>query len=292
MEQVMTKIKDMVEEKLGAGYSVSVREQTKNNGAVCHGLMIAEGDAPAICPVIYVDGYLAEIKESRMTEREAADAVVSDYRSDAVRPSLGAELFRIDKQSVLDRVVYRLVNAEMNSARLSELPHRDFLDLSAEYRVVMELKGAGPASALVSRRMCKSLGIAESELDAAARLNTAKAGFVAKPMSEIIEELTGHPVSDYDEPNMAVYTNEGRSFGSTVMLYPDEFKAFAEKTGGDLFILPSSVHEVIAIPADAMQKNELRDLVGAVNKNEVTEEEVLSENVYRYSLKTGAIMIA
>lgn len=290
MEQAMNAVRDIVEKKLGSGYTVSVREQTKNNGVLRHGLVVADSANPTVCPVMYIDEYLDEIRAGRMQPSEVADAVLIKYRAGSMFQPAGAESFRIDnKQQILSRVVYRLVNTEMNFAELAEVPHRDFLDLSVEYRMLFDF---WRASAKVSWKMCDALGITESELDAAAEVNTAQYGFDATPMPELFAELTGGSPCETGPIPMTVYTNEERVFGASVMLYPDEFRAFAEKVREDLYILPSSVHEVLAIPVSPMTKDDLRRMVGEINRDVVDAEEVLSQNIYRYSLETGKITIA
>ena len=88
-----------------------------------------------------------------------------------------------------------------------------------------------------------------------------------------------------------INTNSRRLYGAAVMDYPEYFESLSEKTGGDLYILPSSIHEVIAVPEKFMEPDALREMVMEVNASELDREEFLSDNVYRYSRKTGEIMI-
>ena len=57
----------------------------------------------------------------------------------------------------------------------------------------------------------------------------------------------------------------------------------AETLGGDFFVLPSSVHEVLLIPDDgSMELSYLEQMVRDVNQQEVAPEERLSDNVFHY----------
>ena len=76
------------------------------------------------------------------------------------------------------------------------------------------------------------------------------------------------------------------------MLFPDEIKKLAMQLGSDLYILPSSVHEIIALPAVMGDPAELARLVKEVNRDCVCPEERLSDHVYRYCLESGQIQIA
>ena len=76
------------------------------------------------------------------------------------------------------------------------------------------------------------------------------------------------------------------------MLYPDELKLFAEKTGSDLFVLPSSVHEVILIPEKSnLNPQSFLDIVAEINHSQVPEEEVLADSVFFYNKKEDALYL-
>ena len=57
MEQVLREMENFVAQKLRAGYTVTRKVQTKNNGVVLQGFMITKADAPTISPVLYVNEY-------------------------------------------------------------------------------------------------------------------------------------------------------------------------------------------------------------------------------------------
>ena len=82
---------------------------------------------------------------------------------------------------------------------------------------------------------------------------------------------------------MFVATNIKKVNGAGVILYDGLLRTFAEKIGGDFYILPSSVHEVIFVPANGdMDARYLIQMVKEVNATEVAPDEVLSDNVYMY----------
>lgn len=65
---------------------------------------------------------------------------------------------------------------------------------------------------------------------------------------------------------------------------------FADRVGSDVFILPSSIHETLLIPANAdMDTEYLRDMVRTVNRTKVAPDEILSDNVYYYSRLTDRV---
>ena len=61
----------------------------------------------------------------------------------------------------------------------------------------------------------------------------------------------------------------------------------------DLFILPSSIHEVILVPArTGICKRELDQMVKEVNQEAVDPEEILSDHAYYYHRKEDQIRMA
>ena len=76
------------------------------------------------------------------------------------------------------------------------------------------------------------------------------------------------------------------------MLYEGYFDRLAQEAGSDLYILPSSIHEVLAVEADGLNPEELKAMVKMINDTEVPEDEVLSETVYRYRRGTHQLEAA
>ena len=92
---------------------------------------------------------------------------------------------------------------------------------------------------------------------------------------------------------MYVCSNSQKVNGAGVILYKDLLKQFAEKTGSDFYILPSSIHETLLVPvSDQMEVEALRSMVREVNATQVAPEEVLSDNVYIYRREDDKISLA
>ena len=66
----------------------------------------------------------------------------------------------------------------------------------------------------------------------------------------------------------------------------------AEELDEDICILPSSIHECLIMPVnDETDFAELRRIVKKVNDTEVSETEILSYNIYRFSRVRGVMSI-
>ena len=69
------------------------------------------------------------------------------------------------------------------------------------------------------------------------------------------------------------------------MLYGEYFEELAGKLKSDLYIIPSSIHEVIAVPATGLSPDGIIKMVSEVNENEVDDEEILGYSIYKYDLE-------
>lgn len=186
----------------------------------------------------------------------------------------------LTKEEILGTVTYRMMNKDANAGLLSGMPHICILDLAAVYYCILSQEDGFHSGAFITWECCGHFGIGKEELDAAARRNTEAAGFFSLRLSSVL----GIQEDCFPE-FMYFLTNREKLYGASVILYPDYFRKLAEKMGTDLYVLPSSIHEVIAVTVSGMDPSSLQDIVKEVNGmvGVIREDEVLSNNVYRYS---------
>lgn len=91
-----------------------------------------------------------------------------------------------------------------------------------------------------------------------------------------------------DGPALHVLTNRRGIYGASCMLYRDIIKDFADQEETDVIILPSSIHEVLLFPDHLMFDHAfLCRTVQEINREDVSEEDVLSDRIYIFSRKQG-----
>jgi hypothetical protein len=74
------------------------------------------------------------------------------------------------------------------------------------------------------------------------------------------------------------------------MFYEGVLRSFSERLGSDIYILPSSVHELILVPEDqTMDPVQLKALIAEVNDTQVAGEEILSYSLYEYRRDPGVV---
>jgi len=113
-------------------------------------------------------------------------------------------------------------------------------------------------------------------------------------MSEVMAEMMGVDEAemlgiipmDPEDEQMFVASVPDKVHGAGVLAYQDFMDKAAERAGGDFFILPSSIHELLIVPDNGMMKlKELESMVRSVNKNQVAPQDKLTDSVYHYDSK-------
>ncbi len=120
---------------------------------------------------------------------------------------------------------------------------------------------------------------------------------VIQTMAETLLEMMGPEAKDMipvlpDDP-LFVATVPDKIQGAGVLAYQDFMEQAAERVGGDFFILPSSIHEILLVRDDGtFDINHLEDMVKQVNETEVAPEDLLTDSVYHYDSKEKIFELA
>ena len=185
-----------------------------------------------------------------------------------------------DYAKMKDRLTMQVVPVWPNREMLENIPHRTVEDMAVVYRV--ELDGDS-ATALVTNRLLGQYGVSPDQLHADAVWSQLAAHPpVLRNMAEVMAEMSGGML-DLPESPLWVATTEDGVNGASVTQLPGFLAEAAERLGGDYFVLPSSVHEVLFIRDDgSFTREELEDMVRRVNATEVSEADYLSDSVYHY----------
>lgn len=193
-----------------------------------------------------------------------------------------------DYESMKDTLIVQVIPTEVNKAMLQDIPHKDIEDMSIVYRMQMDKRDDGVSSVLVTNAMLDNYGVTPEQL----HQDAMEATVINNPatfrsMQEVLAELMGMPEEflpqDAGVPTMYVASVEGSVNGAGVIAYPDFMDQVADQIGGDFFVLPSSVHEVLVLPDDGnMDRHDLENMVREVNSTEVDPKDQLSDNVYHY----------
>ena len=199
-----------------------------------------------------------------------------------------------------EKLSVEVISAEVNEELLAKVPHDRIEDLAVVYRFIMESNEDGRASILVNNDLIERMGVTHEQLRADALENSPEIRpVVIQGMNEVMKEMMGPEayemfgIPDDTEEMMFIATVPDKNSGAGVLAYQDFMDQAAEKIGGDFFILPSSIHEILLVPDDGQKgADELKAMVMDVNATQVSPEERLSDNVYHYDSKEHIFELA
>lgn len=205
------------------------------------------------------------------------------------------------EQEVLKKIAkkslfVKLVNTERNESLVEQCISKKFLDLSAVVRVVLKMDKEGMSSMVLSKGAAEILGMTEEEIYAAALANTLRL-FPPKLMNlgRYVEMSIGAelPLGE-DEVTTYILTNQKEVDGAVYFMSPEVVGAIAEALEDDLYILPSSVNEVLLVRASELEDgvDKLKEMVRDVNETIVSEKDILSYSVYHYDKENGITIAA
>jgi len=282
---------------------VSLHVVTKNNNLKLTGLTIRTGGSNVV-PTIYLEGFY-EKYESGVEFNDILKKIAEARLEHEVKESFDIGQIT-DFEQCKDKIRPRLIGAEWNKELLKECPHILIEDLAVIFSIELGTNGDRSMSATVRNEMIDTWKMTADELYKVAvqnlsdfeegtfvSINEIVAGMM---LPELLEEYDGDREAAEqmlqflipDEVSMYVLSNKTQIYGASIILNARMMETVIEKLGNDFYVLPSSVHECLVVPADKkFDASDLTRMVREVNATEVLPEERLSNRVYRYTVSEG-----
>ena len=327
-DEFKEKIMEAVRNRITAD-NITIRKVSRNNGVFYNGLYICTGEK--IEPIVNLDEYYEKYL-SYGDLHEIADEIRDEFYSRSMnipkgmyREIKGYENYEKAKESLY----ITLVGAEKN--RNPSIIQREFLDLLIIPKLLVKSgSGKGVSSIKIRRDFLKMWNVTEEQLLKDAYSNSEKLrpanvksmremmyedfcssvvkGAANDPDSEnmipeelepalerALEEVTGGKFSIV--PQMYVITNDLKTNGASVVLYDGILEELADRLDSDLLILPSSIHECLAVALNDYE-SDMPECAGQMVK-EVNEDstlldktEILSDHAYVFVRNTGKLQCA
>ena len=272
----------------GEGGNITINHVIKNNGWGRGGIIIME-KGKDIAPTIYLDSFY-ELYTNGENIKNIIRQIEVIYEQNKNNVTFDVNILK-HFDTIKDKIVYKVVNYRSNEKLLEQVPHKRILDLAVVFYCLLDNEYGRSATALIYNNNLKNWNVTIDDVYKAALKNTpdllhSKISSMAALFEKCGVNVDGEEVDlkDYVPSDMYVLTNESKLNGAACILYENVLYDFAQKLGADLYILPSSVHEVILLPKLSMfEKDELVNMVKEVNTEGVAADEVLSDHVYEYN---------
>jgi len=306
---------------MGEEFTVTATHVKKNNGICLDGIIISRKEQK-IAPAFYLNDQYQDHQNGKSLE-DMAEEIVTLYYATSPQPDLNLDFFK-SYQEMKDRVLFKLIHYHKNRELLREIPYKRFFDLAIVFYCGISDRFFENGTILIYNFHLKMWKVSLDELYSDAVKNTPeKYPPVIESMEDVVKGLFTHSLqekwgNDVDVPGvveqafreghketmeanmkqsqdrykMYVLSNSEKLFGAAVMLYPQVLERITGELKTNLYLLPSSVHEIILIPDDGQQdKAQLLEMVSEINDTQVDPEEVLAYAVYYFERKSGEIII-
>ena len=277
-------LKKEVEREVRTGAEVLFQEIARNNQIKQDGIVV-KWKGSNVSAILSLEDLYERYQESGSMEQTVSKAL----KMLEEKPKIPEENLPKTWKEVRRNIQAELVHYDWNQEILRNLPHRRFLNFAVTYQMKVSVSEEYKAKIRVNHRLMELWGIKEEELYEAAIENLKSEPYQIQPMSKLFGTGVKFPE---DMPEEYVLSNIRFCYGAAEMLREDILEKFSRKIGGNFYILPSSVHELILVPESAYICTEyLREMVKEVNESVLIKEEWLSEDVYYYDSEKNNIEI-
>lgn len=309
-----------VQEGLGKEYQIKITNIARNNGVILEGMIIVK-EENQISPNIYLEYFYERYREGESLD-EIADEIITMYYE-----TMKSNTLQIDQLAELKKhennIFFRLINYEMNKKFLENVPYIRYMEFAVTFHCLVEKQEYGIQSYCINETIRQEWGICIEKLYQLALKNTPllfppKVQSMEEMLYQIMEDskenLTSlekwfsrekkndeeayenllekmlSEIKDSSETYMYVLSNQLGIYGASAILYPKVLDYFARRSGKNLYLLPSSVHEwIIVIEQEEYNEEMLRKMVYDVNHSQVANDEILSNQVHFYNKETQCI---
>lgn len=294
------------EREPAGGYQAELHKVVKNNGIVLDGIILRKPE-DVVCPTIYLNSYFEGYQMGKPMAVIMQEII---YQYQNLKEEMKFDIVNVyDFKTVKNDIVLRLVNYERNRELLKGCPHKCFLDLAITFRLIASIDILGMSSSLITNEEFDAWNVELEELYQIALVNTMREfpwqmdSLANMIVDSLHKKLSEEAAQEFMEElavleqtkngvNMFVLSNDTGVNGSVCILYNSVIKNFAKVQDCNIYILPSSVHEVMLVPENTETEPEfLEELVQEANQSSVGLIDLLSDHIYYYDREKDEIYI-
>lgn len=281
-------------ERLGKSFEVRIFKKDNLNGVPENTICIHKEESIS-APCIRTGAYYEQYQKGTIIIEEILDNIYHEFLAAEQNFPFADKLDGISSwEKAKNFIMPRLINSKRNKELLCKIPSIPFCDLSIVFYLRFQGGEEGINAGIpITKQLMERFGKDENALYEQALKNLEQSGTQVMSITGMMlqkKEFEGIPteelseMQDFLDNKMYVLTNKGCYFGAAVILLDSVKKKLAQIFKTDVYILPSSVHELICCPAENdVDREELLQMVHDVNRDFVLKEEWLSDSVYMFN---------
>lgn len=282
-EAFKNKVREKLQERMGSKGEVKVIQLKENNGGLRDELAYVVNDNN-LTPGLWLEEIYELSKEYSF--EECLDGVEEAFNN---RLKLSKSALYKPWEEAKEYLQVKVINAAWNKDNLKEIPHINYLDLAIIFTVGGLEEDIEWTGLTVKYEHLKKWGIELAEfLETAIKKIYGEEEFSIRGVDECLNPKWR--VLGTDDGIIYVMTNKQEEFGATAIVRVDLIREFANKVQSDLYIIPSSLHEILLIPTNKMNDRALlKKSLKTVNQFLVKPSDCLSENIYYFDRQSGSV---
>ena len=198
-----------------------------------------------------------------------------------------------DFEKVKDKILPRVINVHTNRDYIQNKVYKYIkgTDMVITYNVIVGSDENGVASVGITKELAKHWKVKQTDIIDVAMNNLKKEAFTLQTLPEYGMsmifgiEAKNYKIEDLKDKtlieNGLILSNKNGTFGAMHILNKDLLTEIS-KIAGEIYILPSSVHEVILLPKEPAKLESLRELVKQTNEEQVELKDRLTNSVLEF----------
>ena len=282
-EQLKNQVQEQFEKR-----TVILDEVVKRNDTKLACITFKEKDG--VTPRIYLDGLYQSFLIGNNDELdEIADMVTNLLKNnDMIKENILTSVPESWEEAE-SKIHLAFVKKEWNQKWLENLLYMEYLDFAVVFEVHTQFGSEENAKIMITNDIIDKWNVSLDEVWEAAKKNLFQENF----MIVSLEKFLGMEVMG-KLPVMFVMTSDDRLGGSAALYRKDLLKEFADEKETDLYIIPSSMDELLLVEkTEDVSVDELRAMVKIVNSDpqSIKPEECLSDEIYLYERESNKLLI-
>lgn len=300
-EEFKTVILDTLKDYMGEDFDEHELTVVKvnRNGRLKEGISFRKKfETREISPTIYLEDMYESYLSSRDIEIECVKAANLLIRGSEHGKEL---LTKLDPTNIKNNICFQLIPQEGNHDFLEDIPHRNILDLAICYRWVIDIDKRGYSSSVIDTKLMESMNFDEEELYKLSMDNTPRL-FPTRLMTledmvdnyrygRLIDEDLNEVDVSLEGDTVLVLTNKSCVHGAGTMMYKGVLEDISNRFGTGLYILPSSIDEILIVGDCRFDPYRLLNIISEVNYQDLTPDKKLSDNLYHFDKETSQIAL-
>lgn len=285
-------VRDSLSGLIGLDREVMLKTNLKNNDIEKQGVII-KSPKQELSPTIYLEEYYQVYLSGKSIDEIVDDIIL--LSETAQLPDIDLVHNLTDFNKVKDKIMCRVINKQYNQEFLKSVPYRDFLDWAINYYILIDVVEDGCITTKVTKDLQEKWNVSENQLYEIAKENVSKTfPYKVRCVSDMFTCSDLSELCEFTEKEDMMYSvsNDSLHCGAVSIIDEELQERLYDKIGGDYYLFPSSIHDVIVSSTEYMQdKEELRDIVKSGNQYVESPEEILSYNVYKYTREDGLAIL-